>query len=797
VRKDAERAQRDSDRRIREIVDSLPQHVWMADESGEMVFLNQPLLDYSDLSGTDVAAWIELIHPDDRETCRRAWDEARDMGAASSLEARLRSRDGTYRWFHTHARPLRDADGSIRGWLGSNTDVHDVRELRDALARDEERHRQIVSAAPGGICAYRVRPDGTTALPYANARVAELYGYPLEALAADMTPLWQNLHPGDVARCRAQLAESATTLATWHGEYRYLHPDGRVLWIQGHATPTREPDGSVLWYGFLLDVTAQKRADETLRTSQAQLVAALKAGAMGSFVWDLVTGRFVGDAAVMGLWGAQPEEADVTWSVIEERIHPEDRARVHQQIETLMRDGAPNELDEYRVMREDGGVSWLATHAVVEHDADGRPVKLAGVHVDVTERKRSEEVLLRGQKLEALGTLAGGIAHDFNNVLAAIRGNAELAAQSLPAEHPAADSIAEIERASDRAAALVRRILAFSRPQDPQREVVSLAPVVEEALRLVRATLPATIDIRRSVADDLPPVSIDGTQVHQVIVNLATNAAHAIGARAGRVELLLDAVEVDVRESPPHPGLAPGSWVRLTVSDDGGGMEDATLERIFDPFFTTKAPGEGTGLGLSVVHGIMQSHGGAIVVRSEPGVGSTFELWFPAAHPTAARATPSADPAHEAPIHGRGRILYVDDEPAIVRLAARSLEDLGYEVVGCSDPARAWTVFCEHPAAFDFVVTDAAMPGLSGLDLAKDLLASRPDIPILMTSGHVRPEDELDARAAGVRELLQKPFSIRQLGRALDRLRTTGAGPSKRLSGRESGGTGPRARQRP
>lgn len=379
----------------------------------------------------------------------------------------------------------------------------------------------------------------------------------------------------------------------------------------------------------------------------------------------------------------------------------------------------------------------------------------------------AQEPRLRSQKLEALGTLAGGIAHDFNNVLLAISGNAKLALAALPQEHPSCTSLMEISKAAGRASDLVRQILAFSRPQELKTGLLELCPVVKEALELVRATLPAMIEIRTEFAADAPAVVADASQVHQIIVNLATNAAYAIGRSAGLIEVKLEKVHVNSDHARASQDLGTGSYCLLSMSDDGCGMNRATLQRIFDPFFTTKPTAEGTGLGLSVVHGIMKGHGGAITAYSQPGKGSTFRLYFPAA---AGKPAPPQSPPTEIP-RGRGaRVLYVDDDEALIFLAQRLLKALGDEVTAHTDPVRALAEFRARPEAFDVVVTDVSMPRMSGFDLAEEMLSSRSDVPIIMTSGYLRQADKAAADRIGIRALIPKPDTVDELGHALAKL---------------------------
>jgi CheY-like chemotaxis protein len=368
--------------------------------------------------------------------------------------------------------------------------------------------------------------------------------------------------------------------------------------------------------------------------------------------------------------------------------------------------------------------------------------------------------------MQSLGTLAGGIAHDFNNILTAIGGNTQLAVADLPPDHPALLSLAEIERASDRAAGLVRQILSFSRPQEANRKVVRLHTVVEEALRLLRASLPATIAIRTEFADETPDVAADSTQLHQVVMNLGANAAHAMGDRGGRLEFYLAPLIVEAANAAAFPALRDGCYAQLTVRDNGCGMDPSTLDRVFEPFFTTKPPGQGTGLGLSMVHGIIKGHSGVITVESEPERGTAFRIYFPAVESPATETTI----APSATLRGHGEhVLYVDDEETLVLLARRGLPRLGYRITAFTDARAALQHFRGHPADFDVVVTDLSMPGLSGLDLATEILRLRRDLPIILTTGYLRPQDATHAQALGLHDILPKPASHDTLAHALQR----------------------------
>jgi signal transduction histidine kinase/CheY-like chemotaxis protein len=394
---------------------------------------------------------------------------------------------------------------------------------------------------------------------------------------------------------------------------------------------------------------------------------------------------------------------------------------------------------------------------------------------DISERLRAEEQhaqleaqLRQSQKMQSLGTLTGGIAHDFNNILTAISGNVKLAIADLPADNPVQRSLTEIERSAARATELVRQVLAFGRRQEAQRIVLDMADVIADALKFLRSMIPANIDIRSDFPSALAKVAIDSTQLHQVITNLGSNAAHAIGNRAGAIDVTLE--ELEVRDDArPLPDLVAGRFVRLTFSDNGSGIDPAIVDRIFEPFFTTKELGQGTGLGLSVVHGIMRNHEGAIAVHSTQGVGTRFELYFPVAPQIENIVQPRPRRMPEISSTPSGKtIIYLDDEEALVFLVTRILERHGYKVLGFTEPRRALAELARNPQRIDALISDLAMPGMTGFDVVRGSKTMRADLPIVLVSGYIRPQDSDLADSLGVRRLLLKPDTVEALAQVLD-----------------------------
>ena len=417
-----------------------------------------------------------------------------------------------------------------------------------------------------------------------------------------------------------------------------------------------------------------------------------------------------------------------------------------------------------------GDVQHFEGYYIPKRDQEGKIDGLIGYFRNVTERvegeeqrKKLEAQLLQSQKMESVGTLAGGIAHDFNNILGIILGNTELALDDVPEWNPSRQNLDEIRKACLRAKDVVRQILSFSRKSEIEQKPFNIASVVNESLKLLRASIPASIDIRQDISNDSDNILGDPTQIHQIMINLCTNAAHAMEAEGGMLQVALKNTEVDEDAASLYPELSAGHYLQLCVSDTGDGIGPEVINRVFDPYFTTKDVGKGTGMGLAVVHGIVKSHRGSISVESEPGKGTTFKILFPAVKK---KIGDEPKNAQELPT-GNERILFVDDEESMVNLNQQRLERLGYKVIPKTDPLEALEFFSANPDQIDLVITDMTMPHMTGDRLTQEILKIRSDMPIILCTGYSSRISEDKAQELGIRKYIDKPIEMLILARSV------------------------------
>ncbi|MFT3870588.1 MAG: response regulator [Nibricoccus sp.] len=530
------------------------------------------------------------------------------------------------------------------------------------------------------------------------------------------------------------------------------------------------------------EIDQHRRADELLRMAQ-------NAGGIGCWESNSAGVHWTDEArTLLGYPGAG---GPAKFSDFVQNVAPDDRARASGVLDSLSKSKEKTfELEiRYNCPGQTKAKQLLLRGGLLP-GASSQADRWIGIVQDITARKETEnrrqlleQQLFRSQKMEALGNLAGGIAHDFNNILTAILGHADLLRLELgrmPGSSACLTDIAEIENAGQRARDIIAQILTFSRRQPIERQSMVFSKVVEDSLRLVRSAIGKHNKIHPALNCDRL-VSVNEGQIQQVLLNLCTNAAHAMAPKGGSITVALDPIDIDVGPTGSRPiALNPGPYVRLRVTDTGSGMDPSVIEHIFEPFFTTKAAGEGTGLGLAVVHGIVQSHEGTIQVESTPGKGTTFSLFFPVSDERAK----SGSAAHEsAKPNGKGQaLLIVDDEPSVARTCAQLVEKLNYRATAITDPNQARDLFERDPQAFAAVIVDYLMPRLTGLDLARALWKTRPDLPVILVAGFGAQMDATRARAEGFHDFLTKPFTTASLAIALART----LGPSQPVAAKTS-----------
>jgi signal transduction histidine kinase/GAF domain-containing protein/ActR/RegA family two-component response regulator len=520
----------------------------------------------------------------------------------------------------------------------------------------------------------------------------------------------------------------------------------------------------------------RRRAEDSLRLSETYLAEAQTLSHTGSFGWNATTGKIYWSAETFRIFELDRANPPDLAGIVRQ-THPEDRAFLEQVLERAQREKKDFQL-QHRLLMPDGSVKHLevVSRALAHESGD---LEFVGVVMDITQRKRAEEVqqiqererevmqrqLQQASKMEAIGRLAGGIAHDFNNILGAILGYGELAQNRLREDSAVRHQVDQVMHAGARGKALVDRILAFSRSGIGERLPLRVQSVVEETLELLAASLPANVQLETRLHAIDTAVVGDATQFHQVVMNLCTNALHAMG-KGGVLTVVLESVEVGERRLLSHGALGAGRYLRLSIGDTGGGIPPAVLERMFDPFFTTKRAGEGTGLGLALVHGIVADFGGVIDVTTQVGVGTTFAIWLPASDQM---PRPPAERAGELPRGNGETVMIVDDERALVALAEETLAELGYEPVGFDSSVAALQAFRAEPKRFDLVLSDETMPDLTGSELAREIRQLRPDISIILMSGYSGAQLSERARAVGVVDVLRKPLVRRDIAEPIAR----------------------------
>ena len=545
-------------------------------------------------------------------------------------------------------------------------------------------------------------------------------------------------------------------------ELDYVVPGGTGnRWYRVVVTPTQEfaPRGALVLHH---DLTESKLTEARLRDSQERLDLALWGSGLGLWDWQVPSGEFrVGDRW-LEILGYGRGDLELTFDGIRDLVHPNDRDRMMLALESHFQGRSDVYQSEHRIQTEDGEWKWVLDRGlVVERDQEERPVRATGILLDISERKSLEARLHQANKMEAVGRLAGGVAHDFNNLLTAINGYADLALAVLDEEDTVASHIRAIKRSGERAASLTSRLLAFSRRQILQPRLLDLNGIARNMKKLLEPVIGEDVKLVQRLDPELRGVRADLGQMEQVIMNLAVNARDAM-PKGGNLVIETTNVEVGPSQVKELPGFRPGSYVKLAVSDTGTGMDEKTRSRVFEPFFTTKPAGQGTGLGLSMVYGIVKQSDGYTEITSRPRAGTTVNIYLPpaAVHGDLA-VTEDTDPV-EAPA-GDETVLLVEDEGAVRQLLRAVLREKGYEVVEAGSAEEALEVFETSPRAYDLLLTDVVLPGMNGDELARSLKGRVEDLKVLLISGYPRGSIGMQHKLPADTQFLQKPFSPNQL----------------------------------
>ena len=776
VRKRAEEDLRQSETRFRSLVENAPDGIYVQTK-GTLRYANPAALRILGAGSPDQLigrSFLERIHPDFREQvrtrARTITEEKKNVPAQDQVYLRL---DGTPVDVEVSVVPIQF--GGEDGGLVFMRDITERKEARKALAKSEEQYRILFDNMMSGFAVHEILCDQDgrpvdyrfTAVNAAFERVtglrgADIVGRTAREILPDLEDRWVERYGKVALEGRECYFEDYSGSLGKHFDARAFSPErGKV---------------AVLFH----DITERKLVEEALVKSEEQYRNIFENALEGIFR-STAEGRYVNvNPALVRMFGyGSPEEMieEVTDIGRHLYVDPGERDRC---IRILEKEGALRRF-EVKMRRRDGSTMWSVINSRIVRDEAGRFRYIEGMISDVTDLKRAEEALReserrlrQAQKMESIGTLAGGIAHDFNNILAAIIGYTEMSLCGDVKKKQILANLEHVLQAGLRAKDLVKQILTFSRQGDQELRPILIHSLLKEAVKMLRASLPATIRIRQNIRTGACAILGDPTQIHQVVMNLATNAAHAMHEAGGTLGIDLVEVTLDARDAAAiHSELHAGAYLKLAVSDTGCGIDPSVLHRIFDPFFTTKEPGEGTGMGLAVAHGIVKSHGGVIVVESEPGKGAVFEIYFPvmASDPAVAVADVSRGDAGKG--KGKGRILFVDDEEALTLLTGQLLSRLGYEVVTRTNGVEALEAFRANPDRFDLVLTDQTMPQMTGFELAQEMLRIRPDIPIILCTGFSEAVTPEKAKSVGIREYLMKPLVMRQMTETITRILET------------------------
>jgi PAS domain S-box-containing protein len=748
--RDITRAVELSEEKYRDMVEQINDVIYSIDRDGRITYVSpaaREVLGYepSELAGRE---YSELIDPRDLPGVRAAWEEVLE-GRLHPGEHRMRNRSGSAVWVRTSSRPVLEG-GRVVGVRGVLSDISQRKRAEKALRENEEVMRYIIKHDPNAVAVYDrdlryIAVSDRYLKDYGVSR-SDVLGRHHHEVFPETPQRWQDVYQ--------RVLQGATER---NDDDSFERPDGSVTYNRWECRPWYTADGDIGGMITYTEVTTERKmAELALQESEQKFRSITEQSSDLIALTDLDGVITYASPSAVQVFAAAPEEmvgrdftafldASAVPAAMQAFRECIEKGRAVKHLQLLMQ-----RSDGQRFHGELSG-SYYASPSF-----QGTLVVIR----DLSERKRLEEEIRHADKMKAIGTLAGGIAHDFNNILGIIVGNTELALADLPSWSPVRENLSEVRLASLRARDLVKQILLFARQKQHDVAPVRVEPVAEESLRMVRASIPSAVEIRPDIEVALPPVLADPSQIQQIVLNLCTNAGQAMETEGGVLWFGLDSVRLDSPLATATGRIPEGRYVRVQVCDTGPGIPPDHLESIFEPFFTTKDVGRGAGLGLAVVHGIVQERRGGITAKSEEGKGALFTVYLPALEDE-----PEAEATEiEAGLpRGTERILFVDDEPMIMRLGRRMLERQGYDVEAYGNGAEALEAFNQDPDSFDLVVTDMAMPGMRGDRLAVAISAVRPDIPVILTTGYSDQICEEKARSIGIREFVLKPLTQHEL----------------------------------
>jgi len=764
------KARREKEKELQMITENIPGPVSYLDADGCYRFVNNQYSKWFGLSPDQIIGkHYSQIFGQSTASQLNKYVEETLSGNHVQYEGGITCKSGDIRWVQARYVPDIEKNGDVKGFYALITDITDLKKAEQSARAREANLRSMFKAASNvGFVKTDVNGKDSKILEFSPG-AEQIFGYRAEEVIGRPVGI---LHlQDDVDAFPEVLRVMKERKQGFQGESTLVRKSGETFPALFSTSPIFSDEGEMIGtIGISIDITERNRTKQALIEREERLRAIFEGAQKVSFI--------IADAQ-------DPEYKIVEFSPGAENIFgysrremigkpvsalhaPEHAARFSQMYEDL-RAGNRGFSEEISLLRKSGEAfpAFFSTSPLVDKNSEIHAV--LEVSIDLSEQKELEKRLYRSQRLEAIGTLAGGIAHDFNNILTPIIGFTEMSLNSVNSgswDKKVQRNLNEVLFAANRAKELVNQILTFSRQREYEKKPITIEPIIKEVVKLLRSTLPSTIDIQQDMRTNNSPVLAEPTGIHQVIMNLCINAYHAMREKGGTLTLSAKELEVEEGGTEKHLEMLPGPYLRITVSDTGYGMSQEMIGRIFNPYFTTKPEGEGTGLGLSVAHGIIQDHGGGITVSSEPGKGTTFHVFLPIVASSKNLEREELPAFHSLP-NGNERILLVDDERQILLMLEEMLGDLGYEVTARSSPADAYDAFLTQGKSFDLVITDQIMPGLTGADLAEKLLQVRPDIPIILCTGYSETISKQRAKDIGFREYLMKPVILEQLAETI------------------------------